>query len=83
MGYFKNTLYYGPNNEDLSDNSTEALYERRVGTHRQPKVEWHHYPVIKTAKCSKCNGEPTFGKLWAHGPYQPLICDKCKESQNG
>jgi hypothetical protein len=77
MGYFKSTLYYGPNNDDLSDNTSEARHER-MATHPQPAIEWHHYPVITTAKCSRCGGDPTGGKLWARGPYLPLVCDKCK-----
>lgn len=30
MGYFKNTMYYGPNGQDFSDHSPEAIAERKL-----------------------------------------------------
>lgn len=67
MSYYKSTSYYGPNSQDLSDNSDEARAERKS---KAATVT----AIIPDAKnCLSCGIEAPAGYLWYQG-----ICKDCK-----
>lgn len=67
MGYYKNTMYTGPNAEDHSDRSPEALAERR--TPRQ----YRGLGSFDNPTCWVCETPAPEGQVWVDG-----LCGDCK-----
>jgi len=68
MGYYKSTIYYGPNAEDHSDTSPEAVAERKQPTTTAYVGRW---PDLLT--CLVCESQAPEGQAWAEG-----ICTECQ-----